>query len=315
MVTRAAGHPNYSASGSGFIPEIWAGKGVEKFYTSTVFGEIANTDYEGEISAMGDKVYIRTTPDIAVSDYVRGGGLDYGKPSSPKVELNIDQAKSFAFQINSIDEHQTDRKLMEEWSDDAGQRMKIAVDRDVLGSIYADASDSNSGSTAGAKSGDLDFGSTGAPLALVQGGATTGEREVMDFLLDIGQGMDEQDLPDTGRWIVLPSWACRLLKGSDLRDASITGDGTSVLRNGRIGMIDRLTIYQSNNLSMVDDGGTNVTNIVAGHKAGLTFASQMTDMEDLPNPNDFGQLVRGLNVFGYKVIEPEYIFHGYAHKA
>jgi hypothetical protein len=70
----------------------------------------------------------------------------------------------------------------------------------------------------------------------------------------------------------------------------------------------------SNNLSMVQDGANRVTNVIAGHKAGLTFASQMTQMEDLKNPNDFGQLVRGLNVYGFKVIEDKYLAHGYVYK-
>jgi len=77
--------------------------------------------------------------------------------------------------------------------------------------------------------------------------------------------------------------------------------------------MDRFTLYNSNNLSMANDadaGGALVTNVVAGHKAGLTWASQMTEMEELPNPNDFGRLVRGLNVFGYDVIEGKYLAHG-----
>lgn len=305
---RDVGWVDYSStSSSGFIPQIWAGKGVEKFYSSTVFGEIASTDYEGEISSMGDKVIIRTTPSIAIADYVIGAGLTYEKPTSPKVELNIDKAKSFAFELNEVDKHQSDRNLIEEWSDDAGQQMKIAIDTDVLGSIYADVAAENQGATAGAISGNINLGATGTPVLLT-------EANVIGAILDVGQAMDEQSIPETGRWITLPAWACRLIKGSDLKDASISGDGTSILRNGRIGMIDRFTIYNSNQVAHVVDGANNAAHCVAGHKAGLTFASQMVEMERVPNPNDFGHLVRGLNVYGYKVVEGSYLFDLYAAK-
>lgn len=306
-VTRAVGQPDYTATGAGFIPEAWAGLGIQKFYSYTVLGEIASTDYTGEISAYGDKVHIRTTPDIQIFDYVVGGGLTYEKPYSPPVELLIDKAKAFAFELNDVDKAQSDRKLMEEWSEDAGQQMKIVIDRDVLANIYPDADADNSGSTAGAISGDLDLGVTGTPVSLTK---TT----VIDKILEVGQAMDEQNIPETGRWFLIPAWTARLVKGSDLKDASLSGDGTSILRNGRIGQIDRFMLYQSNQLATVVDGANTVTHMIAGHKAGLTFASQLTNMEQLTNPNDFGSLVRGLNVYGYKVIEPKYLFHLYAYK-
>ena len=96
--TRAAGHPDYSStSASGFIPSIWSGKMIEKLYASTAYAEIANTYFEGEIKNQGDSVQIRTTPSITIRDYEIGGGLTYEKPTSAKVELQIDQAKYFAF--------------------------------------------------------------------------------------------------------------------------------------------------------------------------------------------------------------------------
>ncbi len=118
---------------------------MEKLYASTCFGEIANTDYEGEIKNKGDTVEIRTTPSITIKDYVVGGGLNYEKPTSDKVELHIDKAKYFAFEVNDIDSYQSDIKLMDDWSDDAGQQMKIAIDTVILGDVYADAAPENAG--------------------------------------------------------------------------------------------------------------------------------------------------------------------------
>ena len=129
---------------------------------------------------------------------------------------------------------------------------------------------------------------------------------VLDYIVNLGSVLDEQNVPETDRWVVLPVWACGFVKQSDLKDASLAGDSTSIMRNGRLGMIDRFMIYRSN---LLDVSGSN-TNIVAGHKSGLTFASQMLNSETLRAESTFGTLVRGLQVYGYSVIKPEAIVHG-----
>lgn len=308
--TRAAGHPNYSStSAPGFIPSVWSGKLVEKLYAHTYYAEIANTDYEGEIKQQGDSVQIRTTPSITIRDYEIGGGLTYEKPTSDKVELQIDQAKYFAFEVNDVDAYQSDIKLMDNWSDDGGQQMSIHIDTDVNAYAYTEAAAENAGATAGAKSGSINLGEAGAPVAITKA-------NIMDVIVDAGTALDEQNCPNTGRYIVIPAWMNGMLKKSDLRDASAMGDATSVYRNGKVGELDRFTVYVSNNLNTVVDGTTTrpATNVIFGHKKALTFASQMTSMETLPNPNDFGKLIRGLNVYGRKVIDRNAIGHLYAER-
>ncbi|NVZ22643.1 hypothetical protein HX794_23645 [Pseudomonas costantinii] len=298
---RAPGHPDYSStSASGFIPALWSGKLVQKLYAATVFGEIANTDYEGEIKNQGDTINIRTVPSIVIKDYKIGGGLNYEKPVSDKVTLQIDQAKYFAFEVNDVDAHQADIKLMDEFSTDGGEQMKVAIDTTLLNRHYADAAAPNRGDTAGALSGDINLGKAGAPVKITK-------ENILDVLVDCGTVLDEQNIPEQGRWVVLPAWMNGMLKKSDLRDASIMGDATSVFRNGKVGMLDRFTVYISNNTTAVDDvaAAKKASNVMFGHKKAITFASQMTQMETLPNPNDFGKLVRGLNVFGSKVIDPK----------
>lgn len=308
---RDALHPDYSStSASGFIPQVWSGKMIEKLYTRTCFAEISNTDYEGEIKSQGDTVMIRTTPSITIKDYEIGGGLSYEKPTSDMVELHIDKAKYFAFEVNNIDEYQSDIKLMNNWSDDAGQQMKIAIDKVILGDVFADAAAENAGAAAGLESSGYNMGEAGAPVDV-------NKTNILDVFVDCGSVLDEQNVPDDGRWIVIPAWMNGMLKKSDLRDASAMGDNTSVFRNGKVGMLDRFDVYVSNNMSKVTDATTTkqATNCIFGHKKALTFASQMTKMEDLKNPNDFGQLVRGLNVFGYEVIDPNAMGHLYAQRA
>lgn len=309
-----ANGPNYSnrtVSGnpadSRFIPEVWSAKLVEKFYEATVLAAISNTDYEGEISAHGDKVLIRTVPDITIYDYEKGKDLTYDTPESTSSELLIDKGKYFNFTADDVDKYQSDLALLDEWSTDASEQMKIAIDRDVLGSIYADAATENQGATAGKISGDIDLGAAGAPVSLTKD-------NIIDYIVDLGTVLDEQEVPEEGRFLLLPSWTNGMVKKSDLKDASLAGDDTSIARNGRLGMIDRFTVYRSNLMATSTEGANTAHHIMAGHKSGLTFASQMTEMETLRNPKRFGDLVRGLNVFGYEVIKPESLAHLYAIK-
>jgi hypothetical protein len=298
------GQADYGSNGtSRFIPQIWSGKLIEKLYARTCFAEIANTDYEGEIKNQGDTVIIRTTPSLTIRDHKMGATLTYEQPESPPVELRIDKGKYFAFECDDVASYQSDIKLMDSWSEDGGQQMKISIDTSVLATIYADAGAENAGATAGAKSSAYDLGTAAAPVTLTKD-------NVLDYIADIGSVLDEQNVPEDGRWLVIPAWVKNLLKKSDLRDAGITGDDTSVIRNGKIGVLDNFTTYVSNNMSVV--GGN--TNIVFGHKKSLTFASQLTKLETLKNPTKFGNLIRGLNVYGYKVIDPKAMGHLVAKK-
>lgn len=304
----AAGHPDYSStSTNGFIPQIWSGKLVRKFYASTVFGEIANTDYEGEIKNSGDTVLIRTVPDITIRTWRKGQALTYETPESAKTSLVIDKGKYFAYSIDSVDKYQSDIALLDKWAEDAGYGLKGAIDTDVLGNIYADAHADNIGATAGVKSGGFNLGATLAPIAVTKD-------NIVDYIVDCGTVLTEQNLPEDGRWIVIPAWMANYLKKSDIKDASMTGDAVSPLRNGRIGVVDQFTIYVSNNLTAVTDGSWTCYNVCFGHKSAVTFASQITDMETLPNPNAFGQLIRGLNVYGYKVVTPKALGNWYVRK-
>jgi hypothetical protein len=303
-VSSAPGHPAYSGT---FIPEIWSGKLLIKFYEATVIAAITNTDYEGEIKDVGDKVIIRQVPDITIRDYSKGQTLQVERPEASNKELLIDKAKYFNFICDDIDKHQTDLALMDSWSTDASQQMKISVDTGFLADVYSDAHASNKGATAGAISSSFDLGASGAPVVITKS-------NILDFLVDVGTCADEQNLPEQNRWLVLPAWMCGMIKKSDLKDASLAGDGTSILRNGRVGMIDRWTIYNSNLIATVTDGAFTAYHAMAGHISGISFAAQMTKMESLRAESTFGTLVRGLNVYGYKTLKTEALFDLYVRK-
>lgn len=314
-----AGNLGTSDSYSGkFIPAVWSAKLNAKFYAASVFGEISNTDYQGEISGMGDKVYINTAPTLTVANYQAGATLSYQVPTPDMQELLIDKGKYAAFQIADVLEYQAKPNLMDMFAADAAEQMRIAIDSTVIYNTFAGGAAANKGATAGVKSAGFNLGTDAAPVALTAS-------NVVQKVLELASVLDEQNVPESDRFLVIDPATRALLFQSDLAKAYITGDSTSPMRNGKTGLIDRFTIYVSNQLPKAaagtatpwvsGDGTENsVTStgtvlkrrsIIAGHKSAITFASQFTKTETVRNPNDFGDFIRTLNVYGFKVIKPE----------
>jgi len=312
----AAGNLATTDSYSGkFIPAVWAAKLNAKFYAASIYGEIANTDWQGEISGMGDKVYINTAPTIAIANYTVGQNLTYQVPTPDMQELLIDKGKYFAFQINDVLEFQAKPKLMDMFATDAAEQMRIAVDSQVLYGTVFGAAAANKGATAGVKSGSYALGTDADPIVLTAA-------NVVQKILELASVMDEQNLPDEGRYLAIDPATRAILFQSELAKAYSTGDQTSPVRNGKVGKIDRFDVFVTNQLPRAaagtatpwisGDGSENsVTStgtvakrkvIFAGHKSAITFASQITKMEEVRNPNDFGDFVRSLNVYGFKSV-------------
>jgi len=228
--------------------------------------------------------------------------LEIERPSSNIVELPIDKGKYFNLILEDVMEIQSDLNMMNLWSDDAAQQFKIVVDREVLLGLLGQADTKNKGLTAGLISNNINLGVTGTPIQVVarNPAGTAGKVEIIDILVRLGQALDEQNIPETGRWVVLPAWISSQIKMSELRDASLTGDSVSILRNGRLGMVDRFTIYVSNLLPSGVPAGLAAGEwvIYAGTQHGLTFAWQINKVETLRSEMTFGTLLRGLQVVG-----------------
>lgn len=304
-----------SYSGS-FIPTLWSAKLNAKFYKATVFGEIANTNWEGDIKSMGDKIVINNIPDLVVNTYSAGTALSYQVPTPSTITMSIDKGRYFAFQVNDVLAYQSEIKLMDTFTNDASMQMKTSIDSTTLYNTFTSADSANKGSTAGKQSGAYNLGSDTAPVVL------TGAN-ILNLITGLSSVLDEQNVPETDRYLVIDPATRQILLQSNLAQAQFMGDSQSAIRNGRIGSIDRFTIYVSNNLPYEAAGATTWTSgdgsettvagganaarrraLIAGHKTALTFASQMTKVEQVRNPNDFGDYVRGLNVFGYAVPKP-----------
>lgn len=292
---------DYSSSGTPkFIPTLWAGKMIVKWYDNTVIVRITNTDYEGMIRKQGDSVIIRSVPTVSIVDYNIGDTLTYTHPTSNPVTLLIDKGKAWAVELDDVNKVQTDLPLLNKFTDDAAMQMKIAIETSFFADsvIYAGMHASNTGATAGVKSSSYSLGANSSGTFT---GVQVTDANVLDYIVDCGSVLDEQNVPETGRWFVIPTWMAGLIKKSDLKDASLTGDNQSILRNGRLGMIDRFTLFSSN-LLRTNSGSTCA---LFGVNDAITFATQLTETESLRSPDSFADRVRGLQVYGYQVIKPE----------
>lgn len=275
----AFGHSTGATSEQNFIPEIFSKLLQAKFYASSVLPSISNTSYEGEISGQGDKVVIRTVPAVTINDYA--GSITTQELTTAKVELLIDKAKYYSFEVQDILQAQSNIDLLEGASNDAAEGMRVAVETEVLSGVVTGATTIGSQTTITASN-------------------------ILTSILSMATSLDNLNIPEEGRFLVVSPEFVSLLKQSELRQAYLTGDDTSPLRNGKVGMVDRFTVYQSNMLYTPGSGtDSGYTHVLAGHPKAISFASQFTNTETIRMESKFGDAVRGLKVFGSKVVVPD----------
>ena len=309
--------PDYSGS---FIPQLWSNKLNAKFFANTMMTEIANTSWEGEIKNQGDSIRIRTAPSITINDYAGAGStLSSEVPVPIFQDLQINKGKYFSVQVNDVLAHQADMDLMNMFTDDAAKQLKISIENECFFNWFVTegAVAANKGAAAGAISASYGLGTDVAPVNQ----ATSGE--MLKMILRMSAALDEQNVPEEGRWLIMSPHDRHILMQSDIAQAYFTGDQSSIVRTGKIGMLDRFTVYVSNLLPKgttskatvagltATSAGATLSNakprrmMVAGTSDAVSFASQITKTEPLRNQTDFGDIVRGLSVYGRKVVKPE----------
>lgn len=310
-------NPSYSGT---FIPQLWSQKLNAKFYANTMMTEIANTDWEGEIANQGDTITIRTAPSITINDYAGAGStLTDEVPVPITVDMQIDKGKYFSVQVNDVLAYQADMDLMNMFTEDAAKQLKIAIENEVFFSYFVTegAAAANKGASAGAISGNYNLGTDTTPVDQAT------PANVLKTILRMSAALDEQNVPEDGRWLIMTPHDRQLLMQTDIAQAYFTGDQSSTIRTGKIGMLDRFTVYVSNLLPKGQAGkalvaglsatssGASVSNakarrmMVAGTSHACSFASQISKTEQLRNQSDFGDKVRGLAVYGRKVLKNE----------
>ena len=282
-----------------FIPEIYSKKVQIALRKAAVAEAVCNTDYMGEISSFGDTVNIIKEPQIAVADYTRGLAVTSTDLTDQELVLTVDQAKSFSFKIDDLEKRFSHVNFQAIAADNAAYALRDAMDSNILAAISAGAT-ANTG-----------MGNTGTPIDI---GFGSGEVDPLNQMSLAAKELDEANAPEDGRWFVAaPEWYNALSNSASKLLSVDFNAGQGSIRNGLAasGLLRGFSMYKSNNLPTNDLSGASpagsATAPVAlfGHMSSTAAASSMNKVETVRDTGTFSDIVRGLMVWGRKVLRPE----------
>jgi N4-gp56 family major capsid protein len=272
-----------------FIPAIWSERLLSNLHTALVYGQpgIVNRDYEGEIAGAGSSVKINSIGAVTVTDYTKN--TDHAAPETltdAQRTLLIDQQKMYNFQIDSVDAAQQKPKVMDEAMKEAAFALAKVTDS-FIASLYT-------GFTAGVSA---VVGDDTTPLT----GFVAAPNKAYELLVDLQAALDTRDVPTEGRFAIVPPF----FEAFMLKDQRFVSFGTAAnrenLANGEIGAAAGFRIVKSN---QVPNTAGAKYKIVAGHPMAWSFADQIAETVAYKPERRFGDALKGLHVYGAKVVRP-----------
>jgi len=325
-----------------FSPVIYSKQVQLAFRKAAICEAITNSDYFGEIATMGDSVKIIKEPEISVQAYARGTQITAQDLDDEDFSLTIDKANYFAFKVDDIEEAHSHVNFQNLASDRAAYRLADQYDQDVLGylagytqsalhSVADTANTTVNGSKAVSTAGSDELlasmkleaddfgGSAGSSIGIQPRlpGATavpgSGNANPLQVIARMSRKLDQQNVDTQGRWLVVDPVFMEVLKDEDskLLNSDFGGSG---LQNGLVlNNLHGFRVYVSNNLPSIGTGsgtvgGTNASNygvIVAGHDSAVATAEQINKTETYRDPDSFADIVRGMHLYGRKILRPE----------
>jgi len=268
-----------------FIPTVWAARLLTALEKSLVYGQanVANREYEGDIRQAGNTVKIASIGDVTIGDYTKN--TDISEPetlSDSDLSLVIDQSKYFNFYVDSIDRAQQNVNVLDEAMKRSAWKLREVADTYLAGVMSAAVTVGNT------------IGSIATPEVPTKDDA-------YEYLVDLGVLLDEADVPIDGRFVIVPAWFHGLL----LKDERFIKAGTMrsdiALANGQVGEAAGFRILKSNNVP--NTAGANYK-ILAGHRVATAYVEQVLDVQTFKPEKRFGDAVKGLHVYGAKVVRP-----------
>lgn len=309
----AVNYGNNFGNSTNFLPAIYSKKVLNFFRKSSVIEAVTNTDYAGEISAFGDSVKIIKEPTIAVHEYTRGSDVAETKLTDDETTLVVDTANAFKFIVDDIESKMSHVNFKEVAASSAAYALKDAFDAGVLESLVDGAAD-GTGTTPNHVLGEDSATALGAGIYDGAGAVdlgTSGETDPLDLLARMARLLDEQNVPEEGRYVVAgPAFYEQLSQSSSKLLNVDFNAGQGSIRNGLVtsGKLRGFSMYRSNNMPEQ----TNATGvIVAGHMSACATAQTITSTEVIRDPDSFGDICRGLHVYGAKVLRPEALVTAY----
>lgn len=261
-----------------FIPKIWDARILENLNKTLVYANLCNRDYEGEITAAGDTVHINKLNGLTVKKY--SGTIESEDLNGETLDLVIDQKNYFSFKVPDIERIQAKPEMVDAAMREAAYALSDEADKTVA-ALYKEA-----GTNIGSDSDSVKIGTT---------------KKAYDALIDMGVALTENNVPTMGRFIVVPAWFEGLLRSDDRLISTGDASAEAARINGYLGRVAGFDVFVSNN---VPNTSSKLYKITAGNNTAMSYAQQVLNTEALRDPASFSDLVRGLMVYGAKVVQP-----------
>ena len=299
----AEGSNSNFGTSTNFLPAIYSKKVLNFFRKASVAEAITNTDYAGEISGYGDSVKVIKEPVITVYKYERGADVTETALTDTEISLVVDTANAFKFVVDDIETSMSHVNFKEVAASSAAYALRDAFDAGVLAAAFAGLSASGPNHVLGA-----DDDTTGTVVGTYDEASKSINlliNDPLDVLAHMARLLDEQNVPEEGRWVVAPPTFYEQLSQSGSKLLSVDFNaGQGSIRNGLVtsGKLRGFSMYKSNNIAATSaaDG-----KILAGHMSAICTAQTITSTEVIRDPDSFGDICRGLHVYGVKVLRPE----------
>ena len=285
-----------------FLPSVYSKKVLNFFRKASVVEAITNTDYSGEISSFGDSVKIISEPTISVSDYTRGSDTTATKLTDAETTLVVDSAKAFKFIVDDIESNMSHVNWKEVASSSAAYALRDSYDAAVIATMFSGCSASSPDHVIGSDSSTADSTMTHATNSVDLLGSDGTGVDALDLMARFARLLDAQNVPEEGRWFVAPPTFYEELSKSSSKLLSVDYNaGQGSLRNGLVssGKLRGFDMYKSNNVASTSNA---TGKVLGGHISSTATANTILSTEVIRDPSSFGDIVRGLHVYGAKVL-------------
>ena len=289
-------------SSNNFLPQAYSKKVLNFFRKSSVVEAVTNTDYAGEINSFGDTVNIIKEPSITVYQYERGADVTKTALTDAGVTLIIDTANAFKFIVDDIETNMSHVNWREAATSAAAYALRDAFDEGVIAVMFAGVSASSPNHILGSDSAtDLAAGTFDGTGNLDIGFGSS-EHDPIDVLSHMARLLDEQNVPEEGRWFLANPEFYEVLVQSSSKLLSVDYNaGQGSIRNGLVssGKLRGFNMYKTNNIASTSNAAGKC---IGGHISSTATAQTITSTEVIRDPDSFGDIVRGLHVYGSKVL-------------
>ena len=265
-----------------FIQERWSGNIQSRLNDALVFGAVCNSDFVGDVLGSDRVRILMVNSNTTLAAYTPNSTtLTYSAIDGAPIHLNIDRRYTANFKLDDVDAGQ----IVGDVVGPATNEMGFAIGNDMdqfIAAKYAEAM---------AVSG---LGTAGTPINVTS-------LNIIEYLGLVSQRLDEANVPQEGRWMVINPWFKHKI---ELADITLNTDNSNTLANGFMGRALGFGFYVSNNVSEATASTHAGARIMAGYSGTMTLAQQIAKVEQVRDIQDFATYYRALNVYGVKVVRP-----------